>query len=590
MGEIASLERKGPRARWELARLMLRGDWRTRALAVSAAGALVREDPSAWRATSILGRLLARVPGLRRHLPTTGHRGLLLSRSIANALVDRCMIVRTAAALALGECRDESLAPLLTPALNDPFRPTRLAAAVALVASHGQGAAPNVPSPLDRLADGADPTPELIGDGVSTLAWLTHLATRHAGLFAGLAARGGGMAGDTPGARAAWLAGPLRPAEPGGGEAEVARYEAEADLAFQIQKPFGAEDRSENLRLLNAFVGAAAHLGVPPGALVLDLGGGSGWVSELLLRYGLRPVTLDLSPSLLRLAARRLREATATARLVRGDMTALPFGDASFDAVIVVDALHHVDSMGIVVREVHRVLRTGGRFVVAEPGEGHSEAEKSRAEVREHGVREGEVHPFAMERWAKDAGFDRMRIVPRLPLGPTLTPDGLRQAMRSPVDRWQVEDVDGPTGFDSLALQSILDHPVLVLSKGERLSDSRHPSRLRAEIVARLERRHDRLVGEATLRNTGDTLWLAEATHASGQVRLGLQLLTAEGKMADRDFARVDLPRDMAPGEALVVSLDLAAPTGLAELKLDLVAEHVAWFEDRGSRPLHVRV
>jgi len=114
---------------------MLRGDWRTRTLAVSAMGRVVRNDPTAWRGVSLLGRVLARMPGLRKGLPTVGHRGRLVSRSIANGLVDRCFIVRTAAALALGECRDPAFAPELEPLLRDPFRPTRVAAAAALESS-----------------------------------------------------------------------------------------------------------------------------------------------------------------------------------------------------------------------------------------------------------------------------------------------------------------------------------------------------------------------------------------------------------------------------------------------------------------------
>jgi len=581
--EVAGLEASRSRGRHTLVRLMLRGDWRARTLALSTAGVMVREDPSAWRRLSLRGRLLARVPGLRRHVATTGERGRLLARSIANGLSDRCLIVRTAAALALGECRDPGQAGAIEPLLDDPFRPPRLAGLAALAACGRPR--------REASLEGCEPTPAALGEGAPTLVWLARLAERHRGLLgeAGIADAPGGT---EPLAWAEWLAGPLATPESGGRHAEIERYAHESDLAYQLAKPFGTEDRAENLRQLDAFVAVAGALDVPLGARVLDLGGGSGWVSELLLRYGLRPVTLDVSASLLRLAATRFERARLHGLLVGADMTALPFASASFEAAVVLDALHHVEDVGAVLKEVRRVLVPGGPFVVAEPGEGHSEAEKSRAEVREQGVREGEIHPFALERLAAGAGFERVRVVPRLPLSARFAPAALRRAMRESVDRWQVEHDGRPTAFDAMVLQATLDHPVVVLAAGERAADSRAPSRLRAEIRPALGRHGSRLEGTVEVRNAGDTLWLSSTPDGTGVVWLGLQLLDPDGRMRDREFARVRLDGAVPPGGKvrLAVAVDLRPGDEAAVLKLDLVAERVCWFEDHGSRPALVRL
>ncbi len=53
----------------------------------------------------------------------------------------------------------------------------------------------------------------------------------------------------------------------------------------------------------------------------------------------------------------------ASLRLVMADMTALPFHNASFDAVVAVHVFHLVDGWQQAVREVLRVLRPGGWFL-----------------------------------------------------------------------------------------------------------------------------------------------------------------------------------------------------------------------------------
>ena len=161
-------------------------------------------------------------------------------------------------------------------------------------------------------------------------------------------------------------------------------------------------------------------------------------------------------------------------------MTALPFADGSVEGVVVIDALHHVPDVPGVFREAYRVLGPGGQFLLAEPGEGHAEAEKSRAECSDHGVCEGEIHPFEVMRHAEAAGFDSVRVVPHYVPGAYFAPDDLRAAMREPSERWSIQLAGAPARFDALVLQSIFCHPILVFGKGQRALDSRAPGRLAA--------------------------------------------------------------------------------------------------------------
>lgn len=100
---------------------------------------------------------------------------------------------------------------------------------------------------------------------------------------------------------------------------------------------------------------------------VLDLGAGGGLLAETIDGAGFSTVALD--PSLLSLQAGRDHGASAgsTVSYIGGTGERLPFADASFDAVVCMEVLEHVDDAGAVVAEAGRVLRPGGVFVYAGP-------------------------------------------------------------------------------------------------------------------------------------------------------------------------------------------------------------------------------
>jgi ubiquinone/menaquinone biosynthesis C-methylase UbiE len=123
-------------------------------------------------------------------------------------------------------------------------------------------------------------------------------------------------------------------------------------------------------------------LGLRPDEQVLDAGCGTGVVTRDVARRvapGGRAVGLDPSPGLLAVA-RELAERDGLAGLVelrQGDVRALPFGDAEFDAVLAVTVLSHVPDGAAAVPELVRVARPGGRvgifdldtdsFIIAHP-------------------------------------------------------------------------------------------------------------------------------------------------------------------------------------------------------------------------------
>lgn len=95
---------------------------------------------------------------------------------------------------------------------------------------------------------------------------------------------------------------------------------------------------------------------------VLEIGAGGGAIAaEIARRFpGVHITATDLDEAMVESARRRLDPHGARARAVVADSAALPFDEASFDAVLSFLMLHHVGSWERALAEAARVLRPGG--------------------------------------------------------------------------------------------------------------------------------------------------------------------------------------------------------------------------------------
>jgi hypothetical protein len=123
---------------------------------------------------------------------------------------------------------------------------------------------------------------------------------------------------------------------------------------------------------------------------------------------------------------------------------------------------------------------------------------------------------------------------------------------------------------------------------------SRYPNALRYRMQASVRQADPAwrlLVVDLEIANTGDTVWLETFRAAGGdrvgRVVIGFQLCTEDGRCLERDYWRVVLDRDVAPGETLVLrhQMELADRALGKRHKIDLVNEGVGWFEDLGQEP-----
>ncbi|MGZ6493586.1 MAG: bifunctional demethylmenaquinone methyltransferase/2-methoxy-6-polyprenyl-1,4-benzoquinol methylase UbiE [Actinomycetota bacterium] len=101
---------------------------------------------------------------------------------------------------------------------------------------------------------------------------------------------------------------------------------------------------------------------VRPGDSVLDACCGTGDLAIAARKHGASVVGLDFSERMLE----RARTKRGDIEWVRGDLLALPFEDASFDAVTVGFGVRNVDGLPAALAEMRRVLRAGGRVGILE--------------------------------------------------------------------------------------------------------------------------------------------------------------------------------------------------------------------------------
>jgi tRNA (mo5U34)-methyltransferase len=175
------------------------------------------------------------------------------------------------------------------------------------------------------------------------------------------------------------------------------------------------------------------------------------------------------------------------------------------------------------------------------------------------------------------------------------------QAAKEQVFNWFLPSVEAlaallrNTGFDSIEVVEVKnERAVLVCRKSAAQSERdvlhHHIAALALEAGPEISRAGDELGFTLRLENAGLTRWPArgEVETRKGAVQLGAHLLCSNEEELSWDYGRADLPQDLEPGEVASISIVLRAPQepGRYIVEFDMVAEHIAWFEDFGSGTL----
>jgi ubiquinone/menaquinone biosynthesis C-methylase UbiE len=358
-----------------------------------------------------------------------------------------------------------------------------------------------------------------------------------------------------------------------------------------LAKPFHSLDEAPNLLRNLGVLLAGMNLG--PSMTVLDFAAGSCWLSRFLAQMRCETISCDVSHSALELGKELFRKhppinrPIAEPRFLCFDGHGIELPDESVDRIVCFDAFHHVANPREVLGELFRVLRPGGVAGFCEPGPQHSQTPEAQAEMANHNVLESDVVLAEIGRMAMSAGFTNLRTKVMTDLEINLK------------EHKELMEAGGGSALQTKVFSNAQalarNGGVFFLDKGPLVFDSRRSEGLAHELEVKQPELSLKAASpvhlELKARNIGHARWLAKTPSGIGQVRLGAHLYSETGKLCDYDFARSDLPRDIDPGESVRLGLDFSFPEpGHYRLVLDFVAEHIVWFEQRGSSPVVLAV
>jgi SAM-dependent methyltransferase len=190
-----------------------------------------------------------------------------------------------------------------------------------------------------------------------------------------------------------------------------------------VNYPLSDPGRSASRLLFDFSIAISCLLPGTVNNKILDFACGSGWTTELLNKLGYDVYAFDSDAAAVEAAKERVqldkRVNPARCHFQVGNGHDLAFPDEHFGHIFCFDSLHHMADYEKVLREMHRVLRMGGRAVFVEPGSRHSKSPETIQFLRDHAKNndwwiEKDVNLEEIFGLAPRVGFAQMKIKPFL--------------------------------------------------------------------------------------------------------------------------------------------------------------------------------
>jgi 2-polyprenyl-3-methyl-5-hydroxy-6-metoxy-1,4-benzoquinol methylase/glycosyltransferase involved in cell wall biosynthesis len=335
------------------------------------------------------------------------------------------------------------------------------------------------------------------------------------------------------------------------------------------------------------FANIAVILALPAGSRLLDVGCGSGWLSEYFARLGYVVKGIDISPDLIQMSEERVarvpygvdHETPLRCTFAVHDIEVSPLPE-KFDAIVCYDSLHHFEDERAVISNLAAMLEVGGLLFVLEgdrPSAGSPSEDELLDVMTEYGTLESPFDYGYLRKILDDEGFAI--------IGDYASVNGLFQRETIIDDLLPLTDV--AVNYNYLACKKVVEG-----AAASSVPDSRNPGVLRARTTL-VTSPPTRLAAGQTLelelnvRNEGNTLWIAGRQARFGTVMPGVKVLDGLGTVIREFHGEPPLPYSVAPGETVRLKIRSPAPqqNGKYLIKVDLVNQHICWFEDVGSHP-----
>lgn len=363
-------------------------------------------------------------------------------------------------------------------------------------------------------------------------------------------------------------------------------YKALSDPNPLLAKPFSslveAPDLLQNMGLLLS----GLHLGKT--MTVLEFAAGPCWFSRFLYQLQCQTISCDVSQTALDWGKRFFEDhpvmgaPVGKPRFLRFDGHRLDLPDESVDRIVCNDGFHHVPNQEEVIRELGRVLKTGGIAAFSEPGRFHSQSPQSQSEMRHFQVLENDIILEEIFGLAKKHGFTELKVKVAGNLDVSL------REYQSLIGKWP-----GLLAQRKVmkSLRKVLSNKtIFFLHKGKFLPDSRLHEGLSHQIDSPCrgvrEKRGKAIRLSMKIQNTGEGRWLTKNIAQIGVVHIGTHLYDGENRPVSFEFSRHPLPGQVEPGTQFTTEIPIKIDSpGTYKLAVDLVSEGVSWFEFLGSKP-----
>ena len=139
-------------------------------------------------------------------------------------------------------------------------------------------------------------------------------------------------------------------------------------------------------------------------SIAADIGAGTGFITEGLLKRGIRVIVVDQSQEMLDQIRKNFDDPDKLTYKI-GDAESLPIEDNEVDHVFANMLLHHVEEPKNAIKEMTRILRPGGKLVITDLDKHDHEFLRKEQKDRWLGFEREDIR-----RWFTDAGLQDVRV------------------------------------------------------------------------------------------------------------------------------------------------------------------------------------